>query len=96
MGSLKCGISQKTADRRAKRTKIWDSKYTTVHICRVLLMPDSLSLVWCHSVHFAKVPIPRFSKHNIRFQPYFLHLSLSINRLAPSDRPGVTVCFILP
>ena len=35
----------------------------TVHICRVLLMPDSLSLVWDHLVHFAKFPIPRFSKH---------------------------------
>ncbi len=34
-----------------------------VHICRVLLMPDSLSLVWSHSVHFAKFPILRFSKH---------------------------------
>ncbi len=25
----------------------------TVHICRLLLLPDSLSLVWGHSVHFA-------------------------------------------
>ena len=35
----------KTADRRAKRMKIWDSG-TTVHICRVPLMPGALSLVW--------------------------------------------------
>ena len=27
---------------------------TTVHIYTVLLMPDSMSLVWGHSVHFAK------------------------------------------
>ena len=26
-------------------------------------MPDSFSLVWGHSVHFAKFPILRFSKH---------------------------------
>ena len=52
----------KTANRRAKRTKIWDLRYY-VHIGRVLLMPDSLSLVWGHSVHFAKFPILRFSKH---------------------------------
>ncbi len=53
------GIISKTANRRAKRTKIWDSVYYsgTVHICTVLLMPDSLSLVWGHSVHFAKFPI---------------------------------------
>ncbi len=35
----------------------------SVDVCRVLLMPDSLSLVWGHSVHFAKCPILRFSKH---------------------------------
>ncbi len=40
-------------------------------------MPDSLSLVWGHSVHFAKFTIPRFSKrhlsnnfHRIRFKLY--------------------------
>ena len=33
---------------------------TTVHILKVLLVPDSLSLVWGHSVHFAKFPILRF------------------------------------
>ncbi len=26
-------------------------------------MPDSLDLVWGHSVYFTKFPIPRFSKH---------------------------------
>ena len=43
----------KTADRRAKRTK-FGTRGTIVHTCRELLMPDSLSLVWGHSVHFAK------------------------------------------
>ncbi len=28
---------------------------TTVHKNRVLLMPNSLSLVWGHSVHFCKI-----------------------------------------
>ncbi len=61
----------KTADRRAKRTKIWDSG--TVHIGRILLMPDSLSLVWGHSVHFAKFPMlrgycsPRFQSLSTKF-----------------------------
>ncbi len=52
----------KTADRRAKRLKIGDSGYYTVHIWRLLLMPGSLTLVWGHSVHFAKFPILQFIK----------------------------------
>ncbi len=44
----------KTADCRAKQT--CGTRGTTVHIYAVLLMPDSLSLVWGHSVHFAKLP----------------------------------------
>ncbi len=47
----------KMANRRAKRTKIWDSGYYSVPICRVILMPDPLSLVWGHSMYFAKFPI---------------------------------------
>ena len=35
---------------------------TTVHICKVLLMPDSFSLVWDHLVHFEKFPILQFLK----------------------------------
>ena len=34
-----------------------------MHICRVLLMPNSLSLVGGHSVHFAQFFFSRFSKH---------------------------------
>ena len=50
----------KTADRRVKCTKIWDLGYHSAHsmISRVLLMPDSLSLIWGHSAHFAKFLIP--------------------------------------
>ncbi len=60
MGNLKCGISQKRLIvERNGRT--FGTRGTTVHICRVLLMPDSLSLVWVHSVHFAKFSILRFS-----------------------------------
>ncbi len=51
----------KTVDRGVKRTKIW-YRGTTVHACRVLLMPNSLSLLWDHLVHFAKIPMLRFSK----------------------------------
>ncbi len=37
--------------------------FTTVHICRLPLMPDCFSLlVWGHSVHFAKFPILHFFK----------------------------------
>ncbi len=62
MGNLKCGISPKRLIVERNRRK-FGTQGTTVHICRVLLMPDSWSLVWGHSVHFAKFPVPRFSKH---------------------------------
>ncbi len=60
-----------------RKTKMWNisktvfverngrkfsTQSTIVHIGRVLLMPDSLSMVWGHLVHFAKFPILRFSK----------------------------------
>ncbi len=62
MGHLKCGISQKLqiVERSGRKFGTWG---TTVHICTVLLMPDFLSLVWGHSVHFAQFLIPRYSKH---------------------------------
>ncbi len=54
MGNLKCGISQKRliVERNVRK---FGPRGTTVYICRILLMPDSLSLVWGHSVHFAKI-----------------------------------------
>ena len=45
MKKPKMGNISKTADRRAKRTKIWDLGLYSA-LCQVLLMPDSLSLVW--------------------------------------------------
>ncbi len=51
----------KMADRGAKGWK-FGTQGTTVHICRVFLMRDSLSLVWGHLVHFATFLILRFSK----------------------------------
>ena len=50
MGKSKCGISRKLkTDYRAKRANIWDSGVLQctyrVHMY-ILLMPDSLSLVW--------------------------------------------------
>ncbi len=62
MGKPKIWYISKTADRRAKRMK-FGTLGTTVYISRVPLMPDSLSLVWGHSVHFAKFPILLFSEH---------------------------------
>ncbi len=59
MGNLKCGISQ-IVERNGQK---FGTRSTTVHIGKVLLMPDSLSLVWGNSVHFAKFPIPRVLKH---------------------------------
>ncbi len=44
MGTPKMWKILQTTGRRAKRTKICDSG-ATVHICRVLLMPDPLGLV---------------------------------------------------
>ena len=61
MGNPKIWNISKTADQRAKRMKIWDS-VTTVPTCSILLMPDFLSLVSGHSVHFVKFPILRFLK----------------------------------
>ncbi len=60
MGNLKCLISQKRliVERNGRKFGAWG---TTVHILRVLLMPNSLSLVWGQSVHFVKFPILQFS-----------------------------------
>ncbi len=49
----------KMANRRPKWTKIW-TWGAIVNIWQVLLIPDSFSLVWGHSVHFAKFPILQF------------------------------------
>ncbi len=61
MVKLKMRNISKKANRRAKGKKIWDSG-PVVHIWKVLFMPDSLGLVWGHSVHFAKFPILQFLK----------------------------------
>ncbi len=58
MGKSKMWNILKTADRRAKRTKFVTQG--TLHIWRLLLVPDFLSLNWGHSVHFAKFPIYNF------------------------------------
>ena len=58
---LKCGMSWKRLIVERNGWK-FGTRGTTVHIYRVLLMPNSLSLVWGHSVHFAKFPMLRFSK----------------------------------
>ncbi len=40
----------------------WIGKCYDFRKCRVLFMPDCLSLVWGHSVHFAEFPTLQFSK----------------------------------
>ena len=58
MGNLKCGISQKRLIIEQNRRK-FGTQGTAVHICTVLLMPDSLSLVWGQPVHFAELLVMR-------------------------------------
>ncbi len=59
--NLKCWISRKRmiVERNGQKFR---TQGITVHVWRLLLMPDSLSLVWGHSVHFAKFPILQFLK----------------------------------
>ncbi len=59
---LRCEISRKRLIVERNGRKI-DTRGNTVHACRVLLMPDSLKLVWGHSVQFSKFPILQFSKY---------------------------------
>ncbi len=61
-GKRKMWISRKRMIVKRIRQK-FRTRGPTVHTCRVLLMPDSLSLSWGHSVLFAKFPILRSSKH---------------------------------
>ena len=55
----KCGISQKRliVERNGRKFVL---RGPAVHICRVFLMPDSLSLVWDYSVHFANFQLYNF------------------------------------
>ncbi len=83
MGNLKCGISQKRLIVERNERK-FGTRDTTVHMCRVLLMLNSLSLVWGHSVHFAKFPMLRCSKGYCspsfdQFQPNFI-ISMLVTR----------------
>ncbi len=52
MGNLKCGIYRKRliVDQNGRKFATWGP---IVNIWKVLLIPDSFSLVWGHSVHFA-------------------------------------------
>ncbi len=73
MGNLKCGISQKRLILERNGQK-FGTRGTTVHICKALLMPDSLSLVWGHLVHFAKILIRNTTASTvfITFQANFI------------------------
>ncbi len=59
MGKPKMWNISKIANRRAQTDKIWDSGYYSAHI-GVVFMPECLSLVWGHSVHFTKFLILQF------------------------------------
>ncbi len=74
--NLKCKISQKRliVEWNGRKFGTWG---TMLHLCRVPLMSDSLSLLWGHSVRFAKCLILQFSKrylsnnfHQIPFKLY--------------------------
>ncbi len=58
---LKCGISWKRLIVERNGWK-FGTRGTTVNIYKVHLMPDSLSLVWGHSMHLAKFHMLKFSK----------------------------------
>ena len=58
---LKCAISWKQLIIEQNGRK-FGTQGTTVDLCRVLFMPESLSLVWGHLVHFVKFAMLRFSK----------------------------------
>ena len=60
MEKQKYGISRKRLIVEWSGQK-FGTRGPKVHICRVRLMPDFLSLVWGHSVHFTNFPILRFS-----------------------------------
>ncbi len=60
MGKPKLSISKMVIVDRNRRKS--GTRGTTVHICRVFLVPDSLSLVWGNSVHFAKFTMLQFLK----------------------------------
>ncbi len=70
VGNLTCGISRKKLIvERIRRT--FGTRGHTVHIWRVLLMPNFLSLVWGHSAHFANFLILQILKlsPSPNFQP---------------------------
>ena len=84
MENLKCGMSQKRliVERNGQTFK---TRGTTVHIYMVLLMPDSLSLVWGHSVHFAKFPMLRFSKGYCSHSFYSISTKFYCKYLGPRE-----------
>ena len=74
MGKLKCGISQKRLIIEQNGRK-FGTRGTTVHMCSVPLMPDSLSLVWGHSVHLQHSDVKIFKRQLL---PQF---SININHI---------------
>ena len=83
-GKTKCEIPWKRLiiERNGRK---FGTRASTVHICRVLLMPDSLSLVRGHLVHFAKFPILRFSKRCLSNN--FHRIPLEILTLGSMGKP---------
>ncbi len=89
MGKPKMWNILQTADRRAKGTNIWDAG-TTVHVWRLFLMPDYLSLVWGYLVHFAKFPILQFVK--LCFSPNFHPISSKVYTSCPNHGAIQATC----
>ncbi len=92
---LKCAISWKRLIVERNGRKI-GTRRTTVHIGRVLLMPDSWSLVWGHSMHFAKFPRLRFSKGYCSPSFHSISTKFYCNYVGHEGIQGVTVFGDLP
>ncbi len=67
----------KTADRRAKRMKSWNSECPMNNMCRVLFISDSMCLVWGSFGALCKIPDVNTLKATnpeifIEYQPNFM------------------------
>ena len=83
--NVKCGISRKRLIVEQHGRK-FGTRGSIVHIWKVLLMPDSFSLVWGHSVHFAKFPFLQFSSSSSNlYTMYHNHTGCHFS----GDRPKI-------
>ena len=92
---IKCAISWKRliVDRNGRK---FGTRSNTMHIYRVLLMSDSLSLVWGQSVHFAKLLMWTFSK-KLLLPPFSFNFHLNFREsMQPGEIRAITFSGNLP